>query len=145
MHYHFVSADEFAVLVADGAFIEHATFAGQRYGTTVAAVRAVTAGHNRRACILDIEMEGVKQVRRSGLPARFVFVCPPTFAVLEARLRARGTEDNASLRRRLQQAEEELKYANTSGVHDYMVVNEDREVAYQQLENWVLDVVRAGA
>ena len=90
-------------------------------------------------CILDIEMEGVKQVRKTDLGARFCFVAPPSLEVLERRLRGRGTETEESLGKRLRQAEVEMEFAKGEGVHEKVVVNDDLDKAYTELEEWVLD------
>ncbi|KAI9827032.1 MAG: guanylate kinase [Phylliscum demangeonii] len=107
--YHFVDRPTFGRLIRDHAFLEHAVFSHNQYGTSFQAVRDVAA--RGRICVLDIEMEGVKQVKRSSLNARFVFVAPPSLEELERRLRARGTEDEASLEARLAQARREMEFA----------------------------------
>lgn len=81
--------------------------------------------------------QGVKQIRKSSIDARFVFVKPPSFEALENRLRSRGTEDEASITKRLNQAKKELEYADTPGVHDIIIVNDDLDTAYKQLEDYV--------
>jgi len=87
--------------------------------------------------ILDIEMEGVKQVKNSDIRARYVFIAPPSLAELEQRLRGRGTESEASITRRLKQAGVELEYSETPGVHDRVIVNDDLDKAYAELEEFV--------
>ncbi|KAH7207110.1 P-loop containing nucleoside triphosphate hydrolase protein [Fusarium oxysporum] len=87
--------------------------------------------------ILDIEMERVKAMRSSGLEARYVFLKPPSLEILEVRLRARGTEDEASISQRLAQAKLELEFAET-GVHDIIIVNDDLDEAYRQLEDFAI-------
>ena len=82
-------------------------------------------------------IQGVKQIKQAAIPARFVFIAPPSEAVLEQRLRGRGTESESSVQKRLAQAKKELEYARTPGVHDKTIVNDDLEAAYQQLEDWV--------
>jgi guanylate kinase len=72
---------------------------------------------------LDIEVEGVKQIQASGFPARYVFIAPPSEEELEQRLRGRGTETEASIQKRLNQAKVELEYAKIAGVHDRTIVN----------------------
>lgn len=139
MHYHYVTYDEFQTLVSQDAFIENAQFAGKCYGTSFAAVKDVTA--KGRVCILDIEMEGVKQVKKSDLVARFVFVKPPSMEDLEKRLRGRGTEDEESLQKRLDQAKKELEFAETPGIHDEVIVNDDLDRAYGQLETYIMGIV----
>jgi guanylate kinase len=69
-------------------------------------------------------VEGVKQVRASGFPARYVFIAPPSEEELEKRLRGRGTETEASIQKRLQRAKAELDYSKVPGVHDRIIVND---------------------
>lgn len=90
-----------------------------------------------KVVVLDIEMEGVKQVKGTGVDARYVFVAPPNVEELERRLRGRGTEKEESIQKRLKQARVELEYAQTPGVHDLVIVNDDLEKAYKQLEDFV--------
>lgn len=134
-HYHFVTRDEFEALAAANGFVEHAEFGGNRYGSSRATL--AEQAESGRVPVLDIEMEGVKQIRQSGLPARFVFIAPPSTAELERRLRGRGTESEASILKRLKQAEVEMEYAKTPGVHDKIIVNEDLDAAYRELEDFV--------
>ena len=138
-----MTKDEFLKLVEQGGFVEHAEFGSNRYGTSRAAVAAVE--DKGRICILDIEMEGVKQVKQTDLRARYVFLAPPSVAELEKRLRGRGTETEDSLQKRLAQAEKELAYARQEGSHDKVIVNEDLDKAYRELEEWVVDGGRYGS
>ena len=73
--------------------------------------------------VLDIEMEGVKQIQATGFPARYVFVAPPSADELERRLRGRATDSEESVKKRLAQAKIELEYAKTPGVHDKIIIN----------------------
>ena len=153
--YNFVTQPAFLELLEQGGFIEHAQFSGNYYGTSVKAVRDVA--DKGLICILDIEMEvrererrrgqrhiklkmsfmhrkGVKQVKHTDLNARFMFLAPPSLKVLEERLRGRGTEDEAALQKRLDQAKKELAYAENEGVHEKVIVNEDLDTAYRELE-----------
>ncbi|KAF3936449.1 hypothetical protein ABW19_dt0206342 [Dactylella cylindrospora] len=139
--YWFTTPDEFLKLVDDGAFIEHANFSGNLYGTTVKAVKDVQdAG---KVCILDIEMEGVKQVKKTDLndTCTFIFVQPPSVEELRKRLEGRGTENPDSLAKRLAQAEKELEFAQTPGVHDKIIVNDDLDKAYEELEGHILKLI----
>ncbi|KAI4128380.1 MAG: hypothetical protein LQ347_004202 [Umbilicaria vellea] len=141
--YNFTTREKFLALVAEGGFIEHAQFGGNYYGTSTKAVEDVA--EKGRICILDIEMEGVKQVKRTDLHARFLFLAPPSVEVLEQRLRGRGTENEDSLRKRLQQAERELEYSKAEGVHEKVIVNDDVDKAYEELEEWVVDGGKFGS
>lgn len=100
--YHFVSHGDFESLIAADGFVEHAKFGGNRYGTSKSTIRE--QGEKGKVVVLDIEMEGVKQIKASSIPARFVFVAPPGEEELEKRLRGRGTEKEESIQKRLAQA-----------------------------------------
>ncbi|MCJ1390111.1 hypothetical protein MMC18_009094 [Xylographa bjoerkii] len=143
VEYHFTTRQQFMELMDEGGFIEHAQFGGNYYGTSVKAVKDIA--EKGRICILDIEMEGVKQVKRTDLHARFLFLSPPSLEVLEKRLRGRGTENEDSLQKRLTQAKAEMAYAKEEGVHDMVVVNDDLDRAYKELEEWVVDGGRYGS
>ncbi len=82
--------------------------------------------------------QGVKQVKKTDLNARYLFLSPPSIDVLEKRLRGRGTETEESLRKRLEQAEREMEFSKEKGVHDVVVVNDDLDRAYGEVEAWIL-------
>ncbi|HSE27456.1 MAG TPA: guanylate kinase [Gemmatimonadales bacterium] len=126
--YHFLAAAEFDRRVAAGAFLEWAEYAGHRYGTLRSEVERILAGG--RHAVLDIEVEGARQVRARFPAAVQVFILPPSGDVLVERLRQRGTEGPEALRRRLEQAAEELAAALD---YDYTVVNDDLVLAVEQV------------
>ncbi|KAI6085636.1 guanylate kinase [Hypoxylon rubiginosum] len=138
--YYYVTPEAFESLIAADGFVEHAKFGSNRYGTSKQTIADQTA--KGRVVVLDIEMEsgivqGVKQIKNSGIEARYVFVKPPSFEELEKRLRGRGTETEESVVKRLEQAKVELKFADTPGVHDIIIVNDDVEKAYKELEDFI--------
>ncbi|KAE8393906.1 P-loop containing nucleoside triphosphate hydrolase protein [Aspergillus alliaceus] len=141
--YYFTTKADFLDLVSVNGFIEHAQFGGNHYGTSVQAVKNVA--EKGKICILDIEMEGVKQVKRTDLNARFLFLAPPSVEELEQRLRGRGTESEESLSKRLAQAKNELEYAKEPGAHDKVIINDDLEKAYTELRDWIVDGHKFGA
>lgn len=87
----------------------------------------------------------MKQVKRTDLDARFLFLAPPSLEELEKRLRGRATETEESLTKRLAQAKNELEYAAQPGSHDKIVVNDDLEKAYKELRDWIVDGGNFGA
>ncbi|RYP46513.1 hypothetical protein DL769_011386 [Monosporascus sp. CRB-8-3] len=111
-----------------------AQFGSNFYGTSKATIAEQSA--RGRVVVLDIEMEGVKQVKRSSIDARYVFIAPPSAEELERRLRGRGTESEESVRLRLARANEELEFGR-SGAFDKIIVNDDLTVAIKELEDWV--------
>ncbi|KXL41422.1 hypothetical protein M433DRAFT_150445 [Acidomyces richmondensis BFW] len=132
--YYFVPKEDFMKLVNENGFIEHAQFGSNLYGTSLKAVKDVA--DQGRICILDIEMEGVKQVKKTDLNARFLFLQPPSVEILEQRLRGRGTDSEEAIQERLKQAEKEIAYSKTPGVHDQIIVNDDLEKAWQEFKTF---------
>ncbi|KZT27723.1 guanylate kinase [Neolentinus lepideus HHB14362 ss-1] len=127
-HYYFVSSDRFKQLIEEGAFIEHAQFSGNYYGTSFMTVREV--GESGRRCILDIEAQGVRQIKNTALNPVYAFISPPSLTALRKRLQGRGTETEASVQKRLATALKEIEYAKQPGSHDVVIVNDDLERAY---------------
>jgi guanylate kinase len=124
VEYHFVSADEFRKLVAEGAFLEHAEYSGNLYGTSWAAIDAPLARGDD--VLLEIETEGARQVHERRPDAHLIFLLPPSLAALESRLRGRGTEDAEEVDRRLAIARREFAAAP---LFQSFVVNDDPERA----------------
>lgn len=135
--YYFVTMQEFEDLIAQEGFVEHAKFGGNRYGTSKLMIEDLQK--EGKIVILDIEMEGVKQIKNTNLDARFVFIAPPKFEELEKRLRGRGTETEESIAKRLAQAKAELEYSKVDGVHDKIIVNDDVEKAFKELREFVFN------
>jgi guanylate kinase len=121
--YHFVTPAAFRRLVEEEAFVEHASYGGENYGTSVEALRVPLEEHGHDV-LLEIEVQGAEQVRARRADARFVFLLPPSMKVLEQRLRGRGTDSEAAIDRRLGVADRELEAIR---FFDYAVVNDDLE------------------
>ncbi len=126
--YFFIDPDEFARRRDAGEFLEHATVHGNSYGTPAAYVaRRVEAG---AVVILDIDVQGAAQVRATGVDASFLFVLPPSFEVLEQRLRGRATDSEEVIVGRLAVARSEMAEAP---LFDHQLVNDDLERATGEL------------
>ncbi len=120
IHYYFFSRDDFEEALAAGEILEHTLYCGNYYGTLKSeADRVLSAGHD---LILEIEIDGAMQVKKLFKDAITVMLLPPSGAILEARLRGRGTETDEVIKNRLARAREELMYAPK---YDYVVINED--------------------
>lgn len=134
-HYYFLDRAQFEQMVAAGQFLEWAEFSGNCYGTPRGPVEAqIMAG---KTAILEIELEGARQVRASFPEAYRIFILPPSFEELENRLRGRGTETNAVVARRMQRAKEEIAAA---GEFDVQIVNDDLDRAVAELAAVVFPV-----
>jgi len=129
--YEFVSRDQFERRVAAGELLEWAEVFGDLYGTPAGPVRrALAAG---RTVILEVDVQGGLQVARAAPDATFVLIVPPDDAELERRLRGRGTEDEPTVARRLAQARAEIQTAESSGVYNHVVVNDELEQAVDEV------------
>ena len=135
-----MTPSDFASLVSSNGFVEHATFGSNSYGTSVKSLETIASAG--RTCVLDIEMEGVKQIRAHPTyksTARFLFLSPPSPEILEQRLRGRKTDSEEAVQKRLKQAVKEMEFSKTEGVHDKIVVNDDLERAYEEVRAWILE------
>lgn len=126
--YYFVSVDEFVRLRDQGFFAEWAHVHGNYYGTPLRDTQQLL--EEGRDVLFDIDVQGARQVRQTMQNAVFIFVMPPSKAELERRLSARGTDDAASIAKRLANAAQELRDAP---LFDYWIINDDLETAYESL------------
>jgi len=132
--YYFVDRERFAKMVEAGDLLEHAEFAGNRYGTPRQAVLDHIA--DGIPTILEIELAGARQVRKSMPDARFVFLAPPSIEALVQRLQGRGTESAIAIAARLEHAKAELAAEDE---FDEVVVNNDVEQAAHQLAALIVE------
>jgi guanylate kinase len=123
--YHFLSPEDFDRRVAAGEFIEHAEYAGNRYGTLKSELTRPARG-----IVLEIDVQGARQVREAVPEAFQIFVEPPSFEDLERRLASRGSDAPEQIERRLRAAREEIAAASE---FDHRIVNDDLERALQEL------------
>ena len=152
--YYFVSDDDFEAMIDAGELAEWATVHGRLYGTPRAALEAVALRGEH--VVLDIDVQGARQIRDSVPDARLIFVLPPSVAVLMKRLTGRGTEGAGEVERRLRSALDELQAASE---FEHRVVNDDLDRCLEQIEEIVtgeqtealnavplenIDVLRAG-
>jgi guanylate kinase len=134
--YHFLSREEFDKRVAEEAFVEHADYAGRSYGTLRSELEArVQAG---TPVVLEIEVQGARQVRAAMPEAVQVFIAPPSLDALRTRLIGRGTDDSEEVERRLRVAEQELAAQPEFG---HVVVNDRLDEALEQLSAVVADEI----
>jgi guanylate kinase len=126
--YHFLSREEFARRVAEGQFVEHADYAGRSYGT----LRSELEDRLRAGVpvLLEIEVQGARQVRAAMPEAVQVFIAPPSLEALRTRLIGRGTDDRAEVERRLRVAAQEL---SAQPEFRHVVVNDRLDDALEQL------------
>jgi guanylate kinase len=127
-HYYFVDRADFDRMIDAGGFLEWADIFGERYGTPREPVeRALAEG---RDVLVEIDVQGARQVKAADPSAYMVFITPPSLAELERRLRTRGTETDEQVRRRLAKASDELA---AEPEFDVTVVNDDLERAAREV------------
>ena len=129
VNYFFLSKDEFKECIDGDKFLEWAEFAGNFYGTKQKYImQCLEEGKN---LILEIDTQGAMQVKKKMPESVLIFIAPPSFEVLEKRLRGRHTEDEATIQRRLDAVKKELERAES---FDYQIINDDVENAIESLE-----------
>jgi len=131
--YYFLTREEFDDRVRRGEFLEHAEYAGNRYGTPRSEL-----DRPLKALVLEIEIQGALQVHETLPEALQVFILPPSLDTLRERLVGRGTDDPEVIERRLARAREELREAEEQATHfKNCIVNDDLGEAVQDLESLV--------
>ena len=123
--YHFLTPEEFHTRVERGDFVEHAVYAGNRYGTLRSELERPARG-----IVLEIDLQGARQIRETLPEARQVFIAPPSLEALEERLRSRGSDTPEQIRDRLDVAPRELVAQEE---FSKVVVNDDLERALDEL------------
>ena len=131
--YNFVSRERFETMAAAGEFLEWADVFGNLYGTRAADTNApLEAGCD---VLLVIDLQGAREVRQRGIETTAIFVMPPSFEVLEQRLRGRSKDSEAAVQQRLQVARQEVA---SFAEYDFVVVNDDVTAALERLRSIVL-------
>ena len=118
--YHFLTKESFNEMISNDGFLEHAEYVGNYYGTPISPIKDHLK--NKRTVLLDIEVQGAKQVMVKMPEAISIFIVPPDMAELERRLRGRGTDSEEKLAKRLEQASLELKQKDN---YAFVVVNDN--------------------
>ena len=130
--YFFVTREAFDRMVSADALLEHAEYVGNCYGTPRDyVVQRMESGMH---VLLDIEVQGAKQVHEKMPDAIMIFLVPPSLRELESRLRGRGTDSDEKIRERLERALAEYTEAQNAGFYQYIIVNDDPEVAAMEMD-----------
>lgn len=120
VNYNFISKERFEALIAEGAFLEHAEYVGNYYGSLLAPIEEnLAAGKD---VLLEIEVKGAAQIRALRPDASLIFIVPPSLEVLRERLVKRGTETTEVIDKRVAKAAEEMAFKDD---YDYCLVNDD--------------------
>ena len=141
-HYYFVNVPTFERAIKNGELLEHAVYAGNFYGTPRTYVEQKLAAG--RTVIVEIDVEGARQVKQS-LPESFaIFIKAPTEEALIERLRKRQREDEQTIQKRFAIAKKEIAFAESTDVYDAFVVNDDFDRAVAEIESRVAEHLTAG-
>ena len=133
VNYYFLRKEQFLEMIGQGAFLEHAEYVGNYYGTPAGPVdECLNKGMD---VVLEIEVQGALIVKQKRPEAKLVFIIPPSVSDLELRLRSRGTETEETIAKRLEKAREEYQMADQ---YDYIVLNDKVEKAADELRAIIL-------
>ena len=132
--YHFISKKKFMAMVEADEFVEYAYVHGNYYGTSINSI-AETLSRGKHL-LIDIDVQGAEQIEeRYGDEGVFIFILPPNFDLLRARLTERKTDSEAQIEERLKKAEEEVRHYQD---YDYVIINDDFHEAVRELEAIIL-------
>ncbi len=126
--YNFISRDRFEAMIAAGDILEHADVFGNYYGTSAGRTEQALAGGEDLVLVIDVQ--GARQVRLRGFDSVGIFVLPPSFEMLEQRLRRRSKDSEAAIARRLEVARAEV---GAVAEYDYVVINDEVDAAVRRL------------
>ncbi|RJQ15129.1 MAG: guanylate kinase [Nitrospiraceae bacterium] len=133
VHYTFVSREKFKSMIDRGEFAEWAVVHGNLYGTSLKRLKKLNKeGYD---IILDVDVQGAGQLRKTCTNAVYVFVLPPSMKVLKKRLMDRNTEETDKIKQRLDRARDEIAAYKD---YDYIIVNDKLEKAYRELESVIV-------
>jgi guanylate kinase len=128
IHYHFVSEQIFLEMVENQAFVEHACVFDNYYGTSKAAIESLLEA--KQQVVLEIDLQGARQVRAIYPQAKSIFILPPSIEILEQRLQERGQDSAEVIADRMQQAREEVSHYDE---YDYLLINDDLDLALERM------------
>ena len=134
-------------MIANKEFLETTEFSSNLYGTRLVDTRSFLilssmilakkavedVAQTGRICLLDVDKQGVKNIRKTDLNPLFIYISPPSYEILEKRLRGRQTDTEAAIEKRLQEAKESMEFSKEPGMYDHIILNDKLEEAYQQL------------
>lgn len=136
--YYFISREEMENMIANKEFVEHTEFSGNYYGTSKRAVQDTLK--TGKLFIMEVDIEGVKALSSlDEFKPVFIFIKPPSKQLLIERLSSRGTESVEALKKRLDRADDEMKFADSGAVQfDLVLVNDDLETTYNDLKRFLM-------
>jgi guanylate kinase len=143
-------------MISNGDFLETTEFSFNLYGTRLIyflkkkkclyiflfSKKAVEdVAQTGRICILDVDKQGVKSIRKTDLHPLFIYISPPNYEILEKRLRGRKTDSESAIEKRLKESKESMEFSKKPGIYDHIILNDKLDVAYKDLKE-ILSKVR---
>ncbi|KFY06104.1 hypothetical protein V491_08854 [Pseudogymnoascus sp. VKM F-3775] len=142
-HYNFITPEAYAMMRDGDQFLEFNNFNGNDYGTSKKIVEGIVA--SGKVPVMEMDFHGIQQLKDQSYPARFIFLNTTGLEELEKRLRERATDDEDRIKQRLETAIEEIKQSEVEGFHDKVIVNDDLNDAFVELEKYIFQTDAAGA
>jgi len=137
VHYHFVKPEIMQTDIDAGKFVEYTKFAADKmYGTSKESIQSINKSN--RICLMDIDEEGVRSIKKTDMSAIYIFIAPPSIEALRERLQKRGTENESQIEKRMSTAQSAMDYSMIKGSYDANIVNDDLEEAYNKLKLFLL-------
>ncbi|KAI5095338.1 guanylate kinase 1b, partial [Silurus meridionalis] len=137
--YHFTTREKMQEGIDNGDFIENADFLGNMYGTSKSAIEDVQA--QNLICILDVDLQGVKNIKQTDLNPIYISIQPPSMEILEQRLRDRQTETEESLQKRLEAARIDMELSKERDIFDIVIINDELDKSYEKLKSALMEVI----
>ncbi|KAF8865868.1 hypothetical protein BDZ45DRAFT_611620 [Acephala macrosclerotiorum] len=134
-HYYFITKVEYDIMRDGDQFLEFNNFNGNDYGTSKKVVEGIIA--QGKIPVMEMDYHGIQQLKAQGYAARFIFLAPPDIPTLEQRLQRRGSDEAEKIQQRLEIAKKEIEQSKLTGFHDKVIVNDDLEVSYKALGDYV--------
>lgn len=136
VHRFFVSADEFERAIREKKFVEYAKYTDNYYGTHRDYINSIIKAG--KICIIEVEVQGAKNIATSTLDCNFLFIAPPSIEALRERLNGRGTETSEKIEKRIEAAKWELEEAQKSGIFKTTLVNDSFELFYSEVKQYLV-------
>ncbi|XP_046726381.1 guanylate kinase 1b isoform X1 [Silurus meridionalis] len=138
--YHFTTREKMQEGIDNGDFIENADFLGNMYGTSKSAIEDVQA--QNLICILDVDLQGVKNIKQTDLNPIYISIQPPSMEILEQRLRDRQTETEESLQKRLEAARIDMELSKERDIFDIVIINDELDKSYEKLKSALMEEIQ---
>jgi len=140
VNYYYVTVEVFEKMKADNKFVECVVYNGNQYGTAHSEIERLTKLN--KVCIMEIDVEGAMKIKETKMSANYLFIKPKSADILKDRLKGRGTETEEVIKQRVEIALKELSQADTCGVYNHFLVNDELKESYANMEKLLKDIYK---